>query len=81
MEKERKKAEKQAKFDQKKAKAAAAAPPEASKNKEKKAKAEKDAEKDVLPPYVEDTPLGQKKSMCRVYVINTSIHRLRSFLR
>ncbi|KUJ22727.1 valyl-tRNA synthetase-like protein [Mollisia scopiformis] len=61
LERERKKAEKQAKFDQKKAKAATAAPVATSKNKEKKAKAEKDAEKDVLPPYIEETPLGEKK--------------------
>ncbi|KAE8447460.1 Valine--tRNA ligase, mitochondrial [Mollisiaceae sp. DMI_Dod_QoI] len=61
LEKERKKAEKQAKFDQKKAKAATAAPAATSKSKEKKAKAEKDAEKDILPPYVEETPFGEKK--------------------
>jgi hypothetical protein len=62
VEKERKKAEKQAKFDQKKAKAATAAPAATSKTKEKKAKADKDAEKEVLPPYVEETPFGEKKS-------------------
>ncbi|KAF8866576.1 valyl-tRNA synthetase-like protein [Acephala macrosclerotiorum] len=61
LERERKKAEKQAKFDQKKAKAASAAPAATSKSKEKKAKAEKEAEKDVLPPYVEETPFGEKK--------------------
>lgn len=64
VERERKKAEKQAKFDQKKqaqkASAASAAP---SKNKEKKAKAEKKAAEEVLPKYVEDTPEGEKKSM------------------
>lgn len=63
VEKERKKAEKQKKFDEKKAKtsgsAATAAP---SKTKEKKAKqgAEKEA---PLPEYVEQTAPGQKKSM------------------
>jgi len=62
LEKERKKAEKQAKFDQKKAKSASAQPAASSKNKEKKAKAEKKAEEDILPPYVEDTPFGEKKS-------------------
>ncbi|KAL3424874.1 Valine-tRNA ligase, mitochondrial [Phlyctema vagabunda] len=61
LERERKKAEKQAKFDQKKAKVANAAPAATSKTKEKKAKAEKKAEVDVLPPYVEDTPPGEKK--------------------
>ena len=65
MEKERKKAEKQAKFDQKKAKAAhaaqAGAGPVSSKAKEKNAKADKKAEENVLPPYVEDTPVGEKK--------------------
>lgn len=63
MERERKKAEKQAKFDQKKAKTANATPATSSKTKEKKAKAEKKAEEDALPEYVEDTPPGQKKSM------------------
>jgi hypothetical protein len=41
VERERKKAEKQAKFDQKNQKKAAAAPAESSKNKEKKAKGRK----------------------------------------
>jgi valyl-tRNA synthetase len=62
VEKERKKAEKQAKFDQKNQKKATAAPAESSKNKEKKAKAEKKAEEELLPPYVEETPAGDKKS-------------------
>ncbi len=61
VERERKKAEKQAKFDQKKAKIANAAPT-TSKSKEKKAKADKKAEEEILPPYVEDTPVGEKKS-------------------
>ena len=60
MEKERKKAEKQAKFDQKKAAAAKSVPAGPSKNKEKKAAAASD--KVVLPPYVEDTKPGDKKS-------------------
>lgn len=63
MERERKKAEKQAKFNQKKQKTATAATAEPSKSKEKKAaKAEKKAEEELLPPYVEDTPAGEKKS-------------------
>ena len=60
VERERKKAEKQAKFDQKKAKAATAAPT-TSKTKEKKANASKKADEGILPPYVEDTPFGEKK--------------------
>ena len=63
VERERKKAEKQAKFDQKKAKEAKATPALTSKSKEKKAKAEKKAEEDILPEYVEETPFGAKKSM------------------
>jgi valyl-tRNA synthetase len=62
VERERKKAEKQAKFDQKKAKVANAPPAATSKSKEKKAKAEKKAEEDTLPQYVEETPFGEKKS-------------------
>jgi valyl-tRNA synthetase len=62
VERERKKAEKQAKFDQKKAKVANAAPPAISKSKEKKAIADKKAEEGILPPYVETTPEGEKKS-------------------
>lgn len=63
VEKERKQAEKNAKFAAKKVKAAegAAAAPATSKTKEKKSKQE--ASKDeVLLEYVEDTPPGQKKS-------------------
>ena len=63
MERERKKAEKQAKFDQKNARKATAVPAASSKSKEKKAKAEKKAEEEALPPYVEDTPFGEKKRM------------------
>jgi valyl-tRNA synthetase len=60
LERDRKKAEKQAKFDQKnKAKAAPASG--MSKTAEKKAKAGKKAEEDAIPPYVEDTPHGEKK--------------------
>jgi valyl-tRNA synthetase len=69
VERERKKAEKQAKFDQKNAKKATATPAASSKNKEKKAKAEKKAEDDILPPYVEETPVGEKKSMSHSYPI------------
>lgn len=61
MERERKKAEKQAKFDQKKAKVANAAPGTTSKTKEKKANAEKKAEAAVLEKYEEATPAGEKK--------------------
>lgn len=59
LEREKKKAEKQAKFDQKKAKAAPVSG--ISKTAEKKAKAEKKAAEDVLPPYKEETPEGEKK--------------------
>ncbi|KAG5962192.1 Valine--tRNA ligase, mitochondrial [Claviceps cyperi] len=57
LEKERKKAEKAAKLEAKKAKAAQMAANAA--NKEKKVK-EKKPEEDI-PPYVEDTPVGEKK--------------------
>lgn len=69
MEKERKKAEKQAKFEQKKKAQAAtsSAAPAVSKNQEKKAKAEKKTEEEVLPAYVEDTPAGEKKCMSFIY--------------
>ncbi|KAH6998399.1 tRNA synthetases class I-domain-containing protein [Ilyonectria sp. MPI-CAGE-AT-0026] len=56
LEKERKKAEKQAKFDAKKAKVTTAPKPA----KEKKVK-EKKPEEEPLPEYVEDTPEGEKK--------------------
>ena len=67
LEKERKKAEKQAKFEQKKAAqaqaaAAAAAAASADKTKEKKEK-DKKAGVEVLPPFVEDTPPGEKKRL------------------
>lgn len=65
VEKERKKAEKQKKFDEKRAKtsnAAATAAP--SKTKEKKAKQSEEKEA-PLPKYVEETPPGQKKSRPR----------------
>ncbi|KZZ88472.1 valyl-tRNA synthetase [Moelleriella libera RCEF 2490] len=58
LEKERKKAEKAAKLEAKKAKAAQMAANAA--NKEKKAK-EKKVTEEVVPPYVEDTPAGEKK--------------------
>lgn len=69
VEKERKQAEKDAKFKAKKAKAAASgsndAEPKKKEKKEKKAKADGSAD-DSLPEYVEKTPVGQKKSMfCR----------------
>ena len=58
VEKERKKAEKEARFAAKKAKA-----DEAKKNAPPKAeKKEKKVETAVVEPYVEETPPGQKKS-------------------
>lgn len=68
VERERKKAEKQAKFDQKKAALANATPTTTSKSKEKKAKAEKKAEEEVLPPYIEETPAGEKKSTLKLFL-------------
>ncbi|KAI0013408.1 tRNA synthetases class I-domain-containing protein [Xylariaceae sp. FL0662B] len=62
LERERKKAEKVAKFEQKKAKAAQATSNATAKAKEKKPKAPK-AEEESLAPYVEDTPLGEKKRL------------------
>ena len=58
VERERKKAEKKAKFEQK---AAKAPPPASSKTKEKKAKATE--KEDILPPYVERTSPGEKKDL------------------
>ncbi|KAI8632111.1 tRNA synthetases class I-domain-containing protein [Xylariaceae sp. FL1651] len=64
LEKERKKAEKAAKFEQKKAKAAqtSQATPDTGSKKEKKVKAAK-VEEEALPPYVEETPPGEKKRL------------------
>ena len=65
-EKERKKAEKLQKFNEKKAKAKAAnaqATQGPSKTMAKKAKQDTSKD-DSLPPYVEKTPRGEKKSMC-----------------
>ncbi|KJZ73598.1 Valine--tRNA ligase [Hirsutella minnesotensis 3608] len=56
LEKERKKAEKAAKLEAKKSRAAQLA---ANPTKEKKAKEKK--EEEVIPEYVEDTPVGEKK--------------------
>ncbi|KAK7738449.1 hypothetical protein SLS62_011379 [Diatrype stigma] len=61
LEKERKKAEKQAMYEKKKA-AKAEAATAAAKNPKEKEKAKK-AEVEVLPPYVEDTPEGEKKRL------------------
>ncbi len=61
LEKERKKAEKQAKFEQKKAQAAAATA-SADKTKEKKEK-DKKTGVELLAPFVEDTPPGEKKQL------------------
>lgn len=57
LEKDRKKAEKMAKFQQKAA-SKAAVPAASTKAKEKKAK-----EENALPAYVEETPLGEKKRL------------------
>ena len=63
VEKERKKAEKAKKFAEKQAKTVnGSAAPAPSKSKEKKAKQEA-AKEEPLPEYVEETPLGEKKSM------------------
>lgn len=63
LERERKKAEKNAKFEEKKkAKEAAAAQAPAVSNKAKKAKVPK-PEEEALPPYVEETPAGEKKRL------------------
>ncbi|KAF3762436.1 hypothetical protein M406DRAFT_347513 [Cryphonectria parasitica EP155] len=59
LEKERKKAEKLAKFQQKAAAKQAAPTNASSKKAEKKAKAEEEA----LPAFVEDTPVGEKKRL------------------
>ncbi|KAH6647195.1 tRNA synthetases class I-domain-containing protein [Truncatella angustata] len=59
LERERKKAEKQAMFEKKKAARAEAATTAVKKTKEK----EKKAEVEVLPPYVEVTPEGEKKQL------------------
>ncbi|KAK7736606.1 valine--tRNA ligase [Cytospora paraplurivora] len=61
LEKERRKAEKQAKFEHKRAAQAAAAANATKTTKEKKEREKKNAEAEVLPPFVEDTPAGEKK--------------------
>ena len=61
LERERKKAEKLAKLEQKKAARTEAAVTSANKTKEKEK--EKKAEAEVLPPFVEDTPAGEKKRL------------------
>ncbi|KAJ3535218.1 hypothetical protein NM208_g7225 [Fusarium decemcellulare] len=61
LEKERKKAEKQAKFELKKAAQAQAAASNASKTKEKKEKTNNTEV--VMPPFVEDTPIGERKRL------------------
>jgi len=64
VEKERKKAEKNAKFLQKKAAQAASASGAAdSKAKEKKKPKAPKAEEEPLPPYVEETPTGERKRL------------------
>lgn len=59
LEKERKKAEKLAKFQQKAAAKQTAPAAPSNKAKEKKAK----ADEETLPPYVDETPLGEKKRL------------------
>lgn len=61
LERERKKAEKLAAYEQKKAAKAAAATTAAKKTKDKEK--EKKAAAEVLPPFVEDTPEGEKKRL------------------
>jgi valyl-tRNA synthetase len=61
LERERRKAEKQAMFEKKKAARAEAATTAVKKTKEKEK--EKKVEVDVLPPYIEDTPEGEKKRL------------------
>ncbi|KAG6041163.1 hypothetical protein E4U41_005801 [Claviceps citrina] len=61
LEKERKKAEKQAAFEKKKAARAEAAATAAKTTKEKEK--QKKTEAEVLPPFVEDTPHGEKKRL------------------
>lgn len=62
LERERKKAEKQAKFEEKQAaKAAAAAAKKAETDAKPKKEKEKKPEAPALPPFVEDTPEGEKK--------------------
>jgi valyl-tRNA synthetase len=62
LEKERKKAAKQAKFEQKKIAQAQADAANVSNAKDKRGK-EKKADDEVLPPFVEDTPPGEKKRL------------------
>ncbi|KAL2192998.1 tRNA synthetases class I-domain-containing protein [Corynascus similis CBS 632.67] len=61
LERERKKAEKLAKLEKKNAARAEAAATSANKTKGEKKVKEKKAEAEVLPPFVEETPPGEKK--------------------
>ncbi|KAK4161186.1 mitochondrial valine--tRNA ligase [Cladorrhinum sp. PSN259] len=63
LEKERKKAEKLAKLEKKNAALAEAAAMNVNKAKGEKKPKEKKAEAEVLPPFVEDTPPGEKKRL------------------
>ncbi len=63
LERDRKKAEKLAKLEQKNAARAEAAASNANKTKAEKIVKEKKAEAEVLPPFVDDTPLGEKKRL------------------
>ena len=62
LEKERKKAQQQAKFEQKKAVQAQAAAVNATKTKEIREKGKK-VQAEALPPFLEDTPVGEKKRL------------------
>lgn len=63
LEKERKQAEKQKKFEEKKAKLGDMTGSNVSKTKEKKVKQAEAKPEDVLSPYQESTPPGEKKSI------------------
>ena len=71
VEKDRRKAEKDRKFQEKKAaqQLKAINEPQTSKSKEKKAKQEA-AKDEPLPEYVEETTPGEKKSMSRSELVN-----------
>ena len=63
LKREQKKAEKRAEFEQKKANQARLAAVNANKTKAAEKEKEKKAEVEVLPPFVEDTPAGEKKRL------------------
>ena len=63
-EKDKNKKDKQAKFELKKAKSAAAPAAGSTQGSKEKAKAVEQKAKEILPDYVEDTPVGEKKRTC-----------------